>query len=170
MAKLEKGQFLSESEAEERLLLQSGFGKKMGSKFILHPLEAAYISDIGFAKIVDKKKEMNCSQIIKSQKAGRGQILFKDQYLIYKHIRLGGRIIRFSSHSPQYWRVYARGVGREQERPQMLLRLADSRWKTSLSSLGRELAVARMLRLELVLAYVEHGMPQWIKLGKHSFG
>ncbi|MFH1306901.1 MAG: hypothetical protein ABIH83_04585 [Candidatus Micrarchaeota archaeon] len=180
MVKLEKGNFLSESKKEDIFLLQSGFGKKTAQGVVLHPLEAAYIADMGIAKIKREKKSMDAKSILKIYKSKKNKSRparpsampavpeAEEQYILYKQIRSGGRIVRFFPNSPQYWRVHARGVGREQERAQTLVRLVNIKWKASLDGLERELATARALRMEFVLGYVEKGKANWIKLGKYS--
>jgi tRNA splicing endonuclease len=77
--------------------------------------------------------------------------------------------VHFNAHSVQYWRVYARGVGREQERAQILLRLVDSKWGVSIKSLNMQIAIARQLRMELVLAFVdENKTPAFVKVNKFN--
>ena len=87
-------------------------------------------------------------------------------YLIYRALRFAGNVVRFSSGSPLMWRIYAKGVGREHERPQSILRIVDKDWQASLESLERELSVARLLRLELVLGYFKDNKPCLIKVSK----
>jgi len=89
-----------------------------------------------------------------------------DQYLIYRALRLGGRVVRFSEGSPLHWRVYERGVGREHERPQMLLYLVTPEWSVSLSSLEQQMQLARMLRQDLTLAFVRDGRPHMMRMSR----
>jgi len=173
MAKLLKGQFVAETE-EAPSLLQSGFGKNSQDGVILHPLEAAYLCELSLLEINDSKKKMNVSEILKkfkttsSSKSAGKLPNAKEQFELYSQLRSGGRMVRFNLHSPQYWRVYAKGVGREQERAQVLLRLITSDWKSSVVSLNREISVARQLRMELVLAFMEKGQPAFVKVNKFN--
>ena len=89
-----------------------------------------------------------------------------DQYRIYRAIRGGGRVVRFTSGSPLYWRVYERGVGREQERPQMLLYVVPADWSVSVQSLEQQMQLARLLRLDLGLAFVRDGRAQMMKISR----
>ena len=89
-----------------------------------------------------------------------------EQYLIYRTLRASGRLVRFSSGSPLLWRVYEKGVGREQERPQMLLSIVPPNWSATIESLERQLAVSRLLRLDLGMAFVRDGRPVMMKVSK----
>lgn len=173
MVIFKNGKFLSENGEQALLFLQSGFGKKEKNAVILHPLEAAYLCDTKLAEIKFGGKNMDVAQIISKMKIKAPKSAGKlppagEQYLIYKFVRSGGRVIRFSPNSPHYWRVHARGVGREQEKAQILLRLTSPDWKASLASLEAELSVARQLRQELVLSFVCKGQPVFIKVNKFS--
>ena len=172
MAKFAKELFMADGQ-EELSLLQSGFGKKIGEGLVLHPLEAAYLCSLNLLEISAGKKKLKCADIVKKMKAQNGPKGEKlpspeEQYLIFEQLRSGGRVVRFNSHSPHYWRVYARGVGREQERAQILLRLASPAWKATLSSLDLEISVARQLRMELVIAFVQKKQPAFVKINKFN--
>ena len=89
-----------------------------------------------------------------------------DQYAIYRRLRGGGRVVRFSSGSPLQWRVYDKGVGREQDRPMMLLSIVPPGWNVTIDSLEKQLAVARLLRVDLGMAFVRDGRPVMMKVSK----
>ncbi|MFH0927075.1 MAG: hypothetical protein V1822_00675 [Candidatus Micrarchaeota archaeon] len=172
MAKFTNGKFIA-GEEEALSLMQAGFGKKAGDEVILHPLEAAYLRSIDLLEAAEGAKKLDAAQIVKKMKAQNGPKGEKlptpsEQFAIFSQLRSGGRVVRFNSHSPHYWRVYARGVGREQERAQILLRLVAGEWKASISSLELEIAVARQLREELVLAFVQKGQPSFVKVNKFN--
>jgi len=172
MAKYIGGQFVADDN-EKLSILQSGFGKNIDNKVILHPLEAAYLLSFGIIDVSHSKKKLDVDQILKLFKPVRLKPAIKlpsakDQYCIYSLLRSSGRIVRFNTHSPHYWRVYARGVGREQERAQILLRLVESKWGVSLKSLDAQICVARQLRMELVLAFMDVKSPSFVKINKFS--
>lgn len=172
MAIFSNGQFIAHGQEAESAL-KSGFGRKNGDELLLHPLEAAYMLNLSLIEIKRVKKNLSIAEVLSQFKIKTGKGISKlpsakEQFEIYSQIRSGGRIIRFNSHSPQYWRVYARGVGREQERAQVLLRLMTPSWETSIESLNREISVARQLRMELVLAFFEKGAPAFVKVNKFT--
>lgn len=172
MAKFVKGQFIADKE-EALSILQSGFGKKAGEDVVLHPLEAAYLCDLDLLEVSEGKKKMKPADIVKKFKfrtpKGIGKLpTASEQFEIFSQLRSGGRMVRFNSHSPHYWRVYARGVGREQERAQILLRLMSKDWSASIESLNREISVARQLRMELVFAFYEKKQPSFVKVNKFN--
>ena len=75
-------------------------------------------------------------------------------------------MVRFSAGSPLHWRVYERGVGRESERPAMLLYLVPPDWSVSVGRLEQQMQLARLLRLDFGLAFVREGKPQMVKLSR----
>lgn len=168
MVKFTKDRFVAD-ETEKLKLNQSGIGRQADEQYILHPLEAAYCIEYEFADVREGRKRLTLEDALKKMKVRRGAVKAKDQYLIYRHIRSGGRIIRFSPNTPHYFRVHARGVGREQERAQTLARLITSDFECSIDTLEMELSVARQLRLELVFAFVRDGRPQFVKMAKYNF-
>ncbi len=166
------GQFVANTN-EQVSILQSGFGKSFESEVILHPLETAYLLSFGLTEVYENKKKMSIDQILKTFKTKAPKSIGKlpsanEQFILYSNLRSAGRIVRFNTHSVQYWRVYARGVGREQERAQILLRLVDSKWGVSVKSLNMQIAVARQLRMELVLAFIEDKTPSFVKVNKFN--
>jgi len=146
-------------------LLRMGFGAKSGEGAKLHVLEAAYLAERGKAEIADAKgKRLDAKALL--SKSVKGAARLSDQYVIFKAFRMGGQVVRFSSGSPALWRVYARGVGREQDRPSILVNVVDSKWKATLSSLDTALQTARLMRLELAIGFVKDGKPSIIKLNR----
>lgn len=168
-------------------LLRMGIGAKYGDGVRLHVLEAAYLAERGKAEVTDAKgKRLDAKALLSKNGKGKGglprhrengrarlpghrengQPKLSEQYAIFRAFRMGGQVVRFSSGSPMLWRVFARGVGREQDRPAMLLQIVDSKWKASLSSLDTALQTARLMRLELALGFVKDGKPSIIKLNR----
>ncbi|MFA5108023.1 MAG: hypothetical protein WC492_00615 [Candidatus Micrarchaeia archaeon] len=170
MAIIKKGQIIAE-EKEANSLLQSGFGRRAGEEVLLYPLEAAYLQELSLLQITisgKQAKQKDILSLLKPKKLESKLPSAQEQFEIYSVLRGAGRLVRFSPHSPHYWRVYARGIGREQERAQILIRLVCADWKTSLSSLELELCVARQLRMELVFAFIQKGNVQFVKMSKFS--
>ncbi|PIT84752.1 hypothetical protein COU37_01675 [Candidatus Micrarchaeota archaeon CG10_big_fil_rev_8_21_14_0_10_45_29] len=201
MAEYKGHKFLSSNESEALRLLQCGLGRREGKDVILHPLEAAYVSQTSLLPIMQGKNKMDVKKILiegekhlseknkkspapaknkknkpakNARKGANGEVIAKlpslqEQYALFKHLRERGRVVRLSPSPPQYWRVHARGVGREQERAQTLIFLLPKNWQASLKSIEVQITAARQLRMEIVLAYVQNNEPNWIKLSKFAF-
>ncbi len=163
-----KGWFYCDDAASCDTLRRMGFGTFAGGKARLHPLEAAYLCERGKAEANNDKGKLDFGAILKINAKVKSSIPLSDQYVIFKAFRQEGRVVRFTPSSPLHWRVYARGVGREQDRPSTLVMVIDKKWKASISTLEPMLATARALRLELAIAYVREGKPQLAKMSKIS--
>ncbi|MEM4209560.1 MAG: hypothetical protein QW833_04200, partial [Candidatus Anstonellaceae archaeon] len=152
----------------------AGFGRIVDNKLILHPLEACYLFELGLIKINLPKnqstKKQNIFELLLSYSKEKRAILKPiERYAIYKEIRSVGRVVRFNIHDPNYWFVYARGVGREEERAQILLNIINPKIKIDVKQLETKLALSRQFRMEIVLAFTKNSKPQFIKLSKYSF-
>lgn len=149
-------------------LRRMGFGTFADGKARLHPLEAAYLCERGKAEAFIGKKKIGVSAVLKTKQGGKKQLALSDQYMFFKAFRQEGRVVRFTPSSPLHWRVYARGVGREQDRPSTLVILVDKKWNASMATLEPMLATARALRLELAISYLKDGKPNLVKFSKIS--
>ncbi len=161
--------YCQDTEACESLL-RMGFGARREEGLKLHMLEALYLAEKGKVEIFGSKKKgkkLEAAKLLKA-KAHSSSPSLSEQYILFKAFRSGGQIVRFSSSAPLLWRVYARGVGREQDRPQTLLFLIGKKWSLSLPRLESILSTARALRLEPAFAYVKDGKPSIVKLSKLS--
>lgn len=159
-------------------LMQMGFGRKMENGVVLEWLEAAYLLEKKLLEVRSGKKALTLEDLLaepkkKNGKRARAQKKTKtdapsraDQYAIYRALRAGGRLVRFSSGSPLLWRVYEKGIGREQERPQMVLTIVPPGWSATIESLERQLAVSRLLRLDLGMAFARDGKAVMIKISR----
>ena len=182
MAIYKEGQVLESDEARGVKLLQMGFGRQTAKGVSLHLLEAAYLTEKNLLHAMDSHHTLTVKDLLgeentlagksktkksssKSKSTPSSSMPLSDQFLIFRSLRSNGQVVRFSS-VPGWWRVLAPGVGRDQERSQTLLQLATPDWKATVASLERQLAVARLMRLELVLAYVQDGRPHLLKISK----
>jgi tRNA splicing endonuclease len=160
-------------------LLGSGFGKLEKNKLFLHPLEAAYLLELNLLVVKDKtknktsQKELTKNDILNLLEYNNGKQTYflnpQEQFEIYKEIRSSGRVIRFNKFNPHIWFVYAPGVGREQERAQILLFLIDPKKVLNLEDLESSLALARQFRMDFVFGFIKNSKPNFIKLSKISF-
>ncbi len=187
MAELHSGRIIERDEVMGAKLLSMGIGRKGEEGVILEWLEAAYLVERKLLQVIEGKKVLALEDIIsepeqeksvnkekkktKVAKSSSSSVhlaapTHAEQYRIYRSIRGGGRVVRFSAGTPLYWRVYERGVGREQERPQMLLYVVPPEWSVSLSALEQQMQLARLLRLDLGLAFVRDSRPQLMKISR----
>ncbi|VVB57103.1 Uncharacterised protein [uncultured archaeon] len=189
MAEFEKGRIIERDAAVGAKLLSMGMGKKGEEGVGLEWLEAAFLVERKLLQVKEGQKVLTLDDLlagpekekkkekIEKEKAPKTRTKSKnadslsapsraEQYRIYRAIRGGGRVVRFTSGSPLYWRVYERGVGREQERPQMLYYIVTPEWSVSLSSLEQQMQLARLLRLDLGLAFVRDGRTQMMRISR----
>ena len=168
MAEYENGRVVESDQTAGLKLLQMGFGRKMENSVVLDWLEAAYLLEKKLLEVRSGKKTLTLDDLLAepSKKNKNKAPPRSDQYIIFRALRAGGRVVRFSSGSPLMWRVYEKGIGREQERPQMMLSIVPPAWSVSIESLERQLAVSRLLRLDLGMAFVRDGKPVMMKVSK----
>ena len=185
MAEYEKGRAIERDAPLCAKLLSMGMGKKGEDGVALEWPEAAFLVERKLIEVRDGKKTLALEDFLKDEKTDKTNAKKAkkagssppglsalsspsraDQYRIYRAIRGGGRVVRFSAGSPLHWRVYERGVGREQERPQMMLYIVPPDWNVSLQTLEQQMQLARLLRLDLGLAFVRDGKPQMVKLSR----
>lgn len=184
MAEAVKDTIIEKEPALMAKLLSMGMGKKQEEGVRLHWLEAALLLERGLIKVEKEGKPLTKEDLIagaeeKGKKTAKKSTKAKtksaplpatpsreDQYCIYRSLRLGGRVVRFSEGSPLHWRVYERGVGREHERPQMLLYIVPPEWNVSIHTLEQQMQLARMLRQDLGLAFVRDGRPHMMRISR----
>ncbi len=168
----EKGVRLHPLEAAylvEKGLLSVSDGQRPLSSFeLISEMPAKAKSKSGAAKPASKSalaKSKSSSSSSKSASLSEPPLPLADQYLVFRALRAGGQVVRFTA-APRFWRVLAPGVGRDHERSQSLLMLAGPHWSATLESLERALSVARLMRLELLMAYAKDGRPHLVKVSK----
>lgn len=187
MANYSNGRILAGDEAEGLKILQMGMGRRTESGVELHVLEALYLLERHLIALANGQTKMSAADLLAAAPASKSRrapikktrgakkapfappssaIPLSDQYLLYKTIRGAGHVIRLSAGSPLHWRVLARGVGREHERAQTLILLVPPDYETGLKDLEKKLALSRLLRLELALAFVRGGQPAILKISK----
>jgi len=188
MAEFINNRIIEKDAALGAKLLSMGMGKNGEDGVHLQWQEAAFLTERGLLEVKMGAKNLSADDLIaepkeggktKAAKEGKGKEKEKtkntnimispsraDQYCIYRSLRLGGRVVRFSEGSPLHWRVYERGVGREHERPQMLLYIVPPEWSVSIQTLEQQMQIARMLRQDLGLAFVRDGRPHMMRLSR----
>ena len=165
---LQKNKITESSPKEIEFLRTRGFGSLVSPTLLRNsPCEALYLCKRLGIKISSGKKPLPHAALEKL-------LSKKDKYLplryrCFEHLRAQGRICREHSIPSPYLRVYSRGIGREEERAQTIVRVCDKGWKFSRASLLREIAVAHFMRKELVLAFPEGAGIAFLKISKISF-
>ena len=154
------GHFCTYLETDQELAKkfhEAGFGFVIGDSIEFHPLEAAYLVKLGKSEFESKGLNAFISDQKKKNK------LFPFSFAVYSHIRTSGRQVRPFIKESNYFRVYAPGVGREEERPSQLVCLMPG--KLSPKALVEEIALAHRMRMDLIIA---HGIEADIRFYKVS--
>lgn len=126
--------------------LEAGMGFGQGGSVLFHPLEAAYLAKIGktsFESFASAEKFAAAQE-----KKHRG---FGFAFAVYFSIRKTGRLARPYAKEKDYFRVYAPGVGRLEQRPQQLVFLHPGK-VPSLRTLEEQVKIAHLARLDLIVA------------------
>ncbi len=166
MAVLIEGRIIETDQTGALKLLQMGFGRKMENGVMLEWLEAAYLVERKLLEVKEGEKTLTWQDLIAEPAKKPDSPPRSEQFIIYRNLRASGRLVRFAAGSPLQWRVYEKGVGREQERPQMALSIVPPDWSASIESLEKQLAVSRLLRLDFGMAFVRDAKPVMIKISK----
>ncbi|MCX8174672.1 MAG: hypothetical protein N3E51_00500 [Candidatus Micrarchaeota archaeon] len=151
-------------EADARLaekFSEAGFGVHDAGKLLLHPLEAGYLLKTGKASF-----NGGFRKFLLSQKKRDGSFPFCLE--AYSQIRGTGRIIRPYLQSKKRFRVYAPGIGREEDRPSILVCLLPGK-APSAKSLAREVKIAHRARLDLVVACGSKSKIRYYKISSFNF-
>jgi len=142
-----KGKFLFR-ETDEKLraaFVQAGFGIDADGERMFHPLEAAFLTRLGKSDFGALTFEKFAASQKKSDK------LFPFAFAVYSRIRGTGRAVRPYAKETHYFRAYAPGVGREEERPSQLVCLLPGK-EPSIKSIVDEVKTAHLARLDLIIA------------------
>jgi len=132
-------------------LHRMGFGYfDISGKLVLSEIEKRYINEKGIAKI----------------KMGKFPKGLGDAYAVYKYFRARGHMARQAVDDENLLRVWARGVGREEERSELLVKVVDGKWKADFEGLGKLVALAHAARKEIAVARVADGKIEMIKIAK----
>jgi tRNA splicing endonuclease len=156
------GDFFIETDPQlEENFFDAGFGFKQDEKVFFHPLEAAYLVKYNHASFED----LSLEKLLKLQK--KKNKIFPFAFFVFDLIRRTGRIIRPYAKSLVYFRVYAVGVGREEERPSFLLFLCPTSFSTKM--LSTQLRIAHRARLDLVIATGSKKQVKFYKISSLNF-
>ncbi|MEM2138307.1 MAG: hypothetical protein QW568_04425 [Candidatus Anstonellaceae archaeon] len=145
-AKNPRGFFTETNAALAKNFLSAGMGAEHLGRVVFHPLEAAYLAKLGKTSF---EKFATADAFVAAQGKKDKAVAFA--FAVYSQIRASGRLLRpYLSHT-NFFRVYAPGVGREEERPSQLLCLLPGKFPSA-KSLSEEVKVAHLARLDLIIA------------------
>jgi tRNA splicing endonuclease len=157
-----QGLFTESDPALSQKFSEAGFGRRDGDRLVFSSMEAAYLANLKKTKFSKSTFEKFLSDSAKKDKD------FKFTFMVYAMIRGSGRIIVPTGGSSDYFRVYAPGVGRPENRPSQLLRLMPG-GKISPKSISEEIEIAHRERLELIVAVGTETAPKFYKISAFNF-
>lgn len=153
---------LPESKVEE-LFRRHGAGVFEDGKIKIHPLEALYFIERGLLSLEHETFDSLFSKIKKEDK------LAEEKYMVLRHLRRNGYIVRPSFTSERWLRVYRKGFRPGEDRTQYLIKIVEKGWKPEVDEMLADVKKAAEVRKELIYAYVEKGKPTFLKLARTSF-
>lgn len=164
---LQKGKITETNAKEIEFLRSRGFGSLLSKSALrISPCEALYLCKKLGVKISSGKKPILPGALEKL--LAKKDKYFPLRYRCFEHLRAHGRICREHMLPSPYLRIYARGIGREEDRAQTILRVCEDTWRASRQSLLREIEVAHFMRKELVLAFPQGNNIAFLKISKTS--
>ncbi|MFA6214845.1 MAG: hypothetical protein WC717_06255 [Candidatus Micrarchaeia archaeon] len=141
---------------------EAGFGLQAKGELALAPLEAGYLAGIGKSQFLAG----TLASFIAAQK--KKDKLFPFALSVYSTIRKTGRMIAPFEKTAQYFRAYAPGVGRTENRPSQLVCLLPGA-APSAKQLVEQVKIAHLARLELIIACGTEEEPRFYKLSAFNF-
>lgn len=141
---------------------EAGFGFQSEPTALFHPLEAGYLVKIGKSQF----KSGTFQSFIASQK--KKDRLFPFAFAAYCQIRATGKLVRPYMKEANFFRVYAPGVGREENRPSQLVCLLPGA-APSPKSLAEQIKIAHLARLDLIIASGAEKEIKYYKISSFNF-
>jgi tRNA splicing endonuclease len=141
---------------------EAGFGLRAQGALLLSPLEAGYLAKTGKSRFA----EDTLSQFTTTQKKRDKNFPFA--LAVYITIRQTGRMVAPFEKTTQYFRAYAPGVGRTENRPSQLVFLLPGK-APSQKQLSEQVKIAHLARLELIIACGDEREPHFYKLSAFNF-
>lgn len=141
---------------------EAGFGLHKDGEMLLSPLEAGYLVKIGKAKFTQGA----LASFIAAQK--KRDKTFPFALSVYFIIRQTGRMVAPFEKTTQYFRAYAPGVGRTENRPSQIICLLPGK-APSTKQLVEQVKLAHLARLELIIACGTEDEPHFYKLSAFNF-
>jgi hypothetical protein len=161
-SKKHKGLFCESDQGLAAKFREAGFGVDGESGGVFHPLEAGYLVKAGKSSFAGR----TLAVFVSSQK--KADKIFPFALAAFSLIRATGRQARPFMAGMKYFRVYAPGVGREEERPSQLVCLLPGK-APSAKSLSEEVKVAHLARLDLIAACGTEEEIKFYKISSYNF-
>ena len=158
----EKALFTETDVSLAQKFREAGFGLQGEGEFLLSPLETGYLVKIGKAKFPSG----TLASFTAAQK--RRDKTFPFALAVYTVIRQTGRMVAPFEKTTQYFRAYAPGVGRTENRPSQLVCLLPGK-APSAKQLVEQVKIAHLARLELIIACGDEKEPHFYKLSAFNF-
>jgi len=177
---------------------EAGFGMHKDGELLLSPLEACYLAKIGKAKFTQQPRcgsrslqsaeehlgaaspSATQAQAFRPGLLTQGTLvsniaaqkkhdkIFPFALSVYFLIRQTGRMVAPFEKTTQYFRAYAPGVGRMENRPSQLIYLLPGKSPSS-KQLVEQVKIAHLSRLELIIACGDEKEPHFYKLSAFNF-
>jgi len=141
---------------------EAGFGLYKDGGLLLSPLEAGYLAKIGKSRFPSG----TLASFIAAQK--KRDKTFPFALAVYFIVRQTGRMVAPFEKTTQYFRAYAPGVGRTENRPSQLICLLPGK-APSAKQLVEQVKIAHLARLELIIACGDEKEPHFYKLSAFNF-
>ena len=141
---------------------EAGFGLHGEGGLLLSPLEAGYLAKIGKSRFAAGTLASFAASQKKRDKA------FPFALSVYSIVRQTGRMVAPFEKTTQYFRAYAPGVGRTENRPSQLICLLPG-IAPSAKQLVEQVKIAHLARLELIIACGTAEEPHFYKLSAFNF-
>ena len=141
---------------------EAGFGLYKEGAFLLSPLEAGYLVKINKAKL----SQGTLASFTTAQK--KRDKYFPFALAVYFIVRQTGRMVAPFEKTTQYFRAYAPGVGRTENRPSQLIYLLPG-IAPSAKQLVEQVKIAHLARLELIIECGDEKEPHFYKLSAFNF-
>ncbi|MFA6328006.1 MAG: hypothetical protein WCY41_01025 [Candidatus Micrarchaeia archaeon] len=141
---------------------EAGFGLYKEGELLLSPLEAGYLVKINKAKFA----QGTLASFTAAQKKHDKEFPFA--LAVYFIVRQTGRMVAPFEKTSQYFRAYAPGVGRTENRPSQLVFLLPGK-APSAKQLVEQVKIAHLARLELIIACGTELEPHFYKLSAFNF-
>ncbi|MFA6489710.1 MAG: hypothetical protein WCT52_03425 [Candidatus Micrarchaeia archaeon] len=162
LGKEEKFLYSENDEKKRAAFVLAGFGTKSGEETLFHPLEAAYLVSLGKSEF----DGLSLEKFIIAQK--KEDKLFQFAFAVFSRVRGTGRAVRPYAKETHYFRVYAPGVGREEERPSQMVCLLPGK-EPSVASIADEVKTAHLARLDLIIASGNEKEIKFYKVSAFNF-
>ncbi len=145
------------------LFRKYGAGIEENTKIKIHPLEALYFLERGKLTLENETFDSLFA------KAKNEDTLAEEKYIILKHLRQNGYILRLSFTNEQWMRIYRKGFRPGEDRTQYLLKIVRYNWHPKLEELIDDMKKAAEVRKELVYAIVQKEKPTFFKIARTNF-